>query len=70
MYVDLGGSQAHTIGGVHGFQQVVDELTQCVIDPVDRSSLLSQPRIGILENYELCHGSYESNIVFLAQECC
>jgi hypothetical protein len=45
-------------------------LSQRIIDHGDGCRLLSQPGIGILENYELCHGSYESNIVFLAQECC
>ena len=70
VHVDLGGREPHALGGVHGFEHVVDQLTQRIIDRRHRRSLLPQPRIGILQNYELCHGSYESNIVFLAEECC
>jgi len=36
----------------------------------DRLRRLSETRIGILQNCKLGHGSYESNVVFLAKECC
>jgi hypothetical protein len=42
-------------------------LTHRIIDDRHRRGLLPQPWVGILQNYELCHGSYESNIVFLAK---
>ena len=70
VYVDLSGGETDALGRVHGLEQIVRQLTQCVINHRHRCGLLPQPWIGILQDYELCHGSYEINIVFLAEECC
>ena len=70
MHVHLGGGEADPIGRVHGFEHVVRQATHGVVDDGDRFGLLPQSRVRILQNYELCHGSNESNIVFLAEDSC
>jgi hypothetical protein len=32
VHVDLGGRQAHALGGVHGLEHVVDQLADAVVD--------------------------------------
>ena len=70
MHVHLARRETDALGGVHGLEHVVGQLPHRVIDDGDGFGLGPQPRIGILQNCELCHGSYEMDIVFLAEDCC
>jgi len=60
VHVDLRRSQADARRGVHGFEHVVDQLTQRVIDGFDRLRLGTKPRIGKFEDGELSHGRIEN----------
>ena len=70
VHVDLARRKTDTLGGIHGLQQIVDQLTHRVINRRHGHGLGPQARVWILQNCELCHGSYEMDIVFSAEDCC
>ena len=70
MHVDLARRQPHTLGAIHGLEQIVRQAAQRLIEYRDRGGLGPQARIRVLQNYELCHGSYEMDIVFSAEDSC
>ena len=70
VHVHLGGRKPDALGRIHGLEHVVRQATHRVIDDGDGLGLLPQSRVRILQNYELCHGSNESDIVFLAEDSC
>jgi len=70
MHVDLARSETDAFRGVHGLEHIVSQLPHRIIHDGDGCSRGTQSRIGILENCQLCHGSYEMDIVFLAEVSC
>ena len=55
MAVDLGRCQANAIGLVHGFQHVVDQLSQRFVEVGDRFCAGAKPRVGKFEDFESGH---------------
>src|SRR5690606_20411554 len=53
--VDLGRGEADPGRRVHRLEHVVHEAPDVVVDNCDALGAYSQPRVGILENWESCH---------------
>jgi len=56
MHIDLSGGKADASRRIHGLEHVVCQLTQCIINHRYTARPSCAARIGILQNYELCHG--------------
>mmetsp|Transcript_49610 Transcript_49610/g.116521 ORF Transcript_49610/g.116521 Transcript_49610/m.116521 type:complete len:227 (+) Transcript_49610:181-861(+) len=55
MHVHLRGRQPDAVGGVHGFQHVVDQLADAGVDLGHGLGDRVQPRVGIAKDGELSH---------------
>ena len=57
MHVDLGGRETDALGGIHGLQHVIDQVTQWGVHGTHREGLGAQAGVWILQDCEARHGS-------------